>query len=118
LLFRNERTSAGLGIAWGSLFGLIWWYAGVLTFLPIALANSVDWRPKAATMLLPSLIGHLLYGAVSASIFLAFEKRLANQLSVTTSHQTDHEKAPTISPAPALCLFALGLGILLPMLLA
>ena len=61
---------------------------------------------------------HLLYGAVSASIFLAFEKRLANQLSVTTSHQTDHEKAPTISPAPALCLFALGLGILLPMLLA
>jgi len=118
MLFRNERPSASLGIAWGSLFGLIWWYAGVLTFLPLALIGSLDWRPKAATMLLPSLIGHLLYGAVSASIFLAFERRLASQLSFAPLHQTDTEALPTTSPAPALCFFALGLGILLPMLLS
>jgi len=118
VLFRNERPSAGVGIAWGSLFGLIWWYAGVLTLLPIALAGSVDWRPKAATMLLPSLIGHMLYGAVSASIYLAFERRAARQVPFATARQTDPEAPPMTSPAPALCLVALGLGILLPMLLA
>src|SRR5262249_57617256 len=28
LLFRNEAASFGLGVAWGWLFGLIWWYLG------------------------------------------------------------------------------------------
>ncbi len=28
LLFRNEAPSIGLGVPWGFLFGLIWWYVG------------------------------------------------------------------------------------------
>src|SRR6266436_8479618 len=37
LLFRNEASSLGLGVAWGWLFGLIWWYLGPMTFLPLML---------------------------------------------------------------------------------
>ena len=57
-----------------------------------------------------SLIGHLLYGAVSASIFLAFERQKTTQIPGVTSHQTVAEALPTASAAPALCLFALGIG--------
>src|SRR5258705_13510380 len=34
LLFRNEAASIGLGVPWGFLFGLIWWYVGPLRFCP------------------------------------------------------------------------------------
>jgi hypothetical protein len=53
-------------------------------------------------MLLPSLIGHLLYGAVSASIFLAFERRVANQLSRAATQPADpaahDEPCPCVVP--------------------
>src|SRR5258707_1917767 len=61
LLFRNEAPSLGLGIPWGFLFGLIWWYVGPLTLLPLLLTGAFDWRASAASVLLPSLIGHLIY---------------------------------------------------------
>ena len=70
LLFRDEASSFGLGVAWGWLFGLIWWYLGPLTLLPMLLAGQIDWRPEAAASLLPLLPGHLIYGAVTAFVFL------------------------------------------------
>ena len=69
LLFRDEASSFGLGVAWGWLFGLIWWYLGPLTLLPMLLAGQIDWRPEAASSLLPLLPGHLIYGATTAFVF-------------------------------------------------
>jgi hypothetical protein len=46
LLFRNEASSLGLGVAWGWLFGLIWWYLGPMTFLPLMLTGVCDWALK------------------------------------------------------------------------
>jgi len=40
MLFRNEASNLGMGIAWGWLFGLVWWYAGPLTLLPLAAVAS------------------------------------------------------------------------------
>ena len=34
LLFRNEAPSIGLGVPWGFLFGLIWWYGAADSFAP------------------------------------------------------------------------------------
>ena len=115
VIFRSERPGLSLGVAWGSLFGLIWWYVGVLTLLPLLLIGSVDWRPRTATMLLPSLIGHLLYGSVSAFIFLLFEEQFSERQR--SQLQPPGEAPRDASPAPALCFFAIGLGVLLPMLL-
>ena len=44
------------------------------TLLPLFLTGSFDWTVGAATALLPSLVGHLLYGAVTAAVFFTLEQ--------------------------------------------
>ena len=74
-LFQREAPNFASGVCWGLLYGMIWWFAGPLTLLPLILTGSCDWRVAEAGALLPSLVGHLLYGAVTASVFFILEQR-------------------------------------------
>jgi len=119
LLFRNEGSSLSVGVPWGCLFGLIWWYLGPMTLLPLALTGETDWRSSAASALLPTLVGHLIYGAVTAAIFLLLERRHLRWLLLDpkTALREQQRMRPAGTPAPALWFFVLSLGLLLPILL-
>jgi hypothetical protein len=119
LLFREETSTPGHAMAWGWLFGLIWWYLGPMTLLPLLLTGVPDWSTRAASALLPSLLGHLIYGAVTGLISFLFDRRYVRSLLLDprTSARELRRLRPLESPAPALWLFALSLGALLPILL-
>jgi hypothetical protein len=119
LLFRNESTNLSAGIAWGWLFGLIWWYLGPLTLLPLTLTGACDWSPDAASALLPALIGHLVFGAVTAGVFLVLQNRYLRWLLLDPRIVMREKRRvrPLGTAAPALWFLALGLGVLLPILL-
>jgi hypothetical protein len=119
LLFQYEAPSVGAGVAWGMVYGLVWWFIGPLTLLPILLGSAFSWTPAVAGDALPYLIGHLIYGAVTAGAFLLLERRHVAwlRLDPRIAAREARRRRPTGTPAPALWLFALGLGMLLPILL-
>ena len=119
VLFRRESSSIGLGVMWGWLFGVIWWYLGPMTFLPLLLTGEIDWRASTASALLPSLMAHLIYGATTALVFLLLESRYTQELLLNPRTAASELRRVRLvgTPAPALWFFALGMGVLLPILL-
>ncbi|MEJ8670937.1 hypothetical protein WKI71_28735 [Streptomyces sp. MS1.AVA.1] len=54
---------------------MLWWFLGPLTLLPFLLGRSVAWDVASAQALIPSLLGHLAYGAATAAVLALLVRR-------------------------------------------
>ena len=66
VLFHSLIHSKTTGLSYGLTYGAAWWFLGPLTLMPLfmGMGLGVNWNAAAATQMLPSLVGHLVYGAV------------------------------------------------------
>lgn len=75
LLVRNQRSGVGETLLWGVTYGALWWFLGALTLLPFFVAKPLAWNVETASQQLPSLFGHLLYGAATALALVFVQRR-------------------------------------------
>jgi uncharacterized membrane protein YagU involved in acid resistance len=119
VFFRREAPNWQASVGWGLLYGLVWWYLGPLTLLPIFLGEPCTWTTADADAALPWLIGHLLYGTVTALVFFRLERRHVVWLTLDPRLAAREARLhrPVGTAAPALLGFAIVLGVLLPIVL-
>ncbi len=69
-------TSIGSGLRYGLLYGGAWWILGPLTLMPLFLGMGlgVNWNLTAAVNMLPSMMGHLIYGAILGLSYAALTR--------------------------------------------
>jgi uncharacterized membrane protein YagU involved in acid resistance len=74
LLVVHQRIRSSELLFWGLAYGMFWWFLGTLTLLPLLSGQPMTWSLKTAQAELPSLLGHLYYGAVTAVAFVLLRR--------------------------------------------
>ncbi len=80
-----HSTSGGLG--YGLLYGATWWFLGPLTLMPLfmGMGFAVNWNAAAASQMLPSLYGHLVFGAILGVSYRWLRSHSTGHRTVSTS---------------------------------
>ena len=68
-LFQRDLYGTGSSMAWGVVYGLLWWMLGPLTLVRIASGEPVVWTAAAARGSFASLIAHLFYGLIVGIVY-------------------------------------------------
>ena len=80
-------SGIGSGVGAGLLYGAAWWILGPLTLMPLfmGMGFGVNWNAAAAAAMLPSLVGHLIYGGVLGLVYTWLRHRDADTVLATAS---------------------------------
>lgn len=75
-LFGAHLKSYGRAFTRGLLYGAALWLLGPLTLLPVFQGSRFgqSWNTEHLNSMLPSLVGHLMYGLVLTGFYLAFRR--------------------------------------------
>ncbi len=87
VIFGRSVISIGGGLVRGALYGSVWWVLGPLTLMPLMLGMGLgaNWNLAAATNFLPSLMGHMIFGAVLGASYARLALGGGRRQSVATS---------------------------------
>ena len=87
VLFGRLVSGIGSGLLNGLLYGGVWWLLGPLTLMPLfmGMGLGVNWNAAAAVTMLPSLVGHLLFGAILGVGYAWLRLRPGAYVAVPTS---------------------------------
>lgn len=119
VLFSYEAPDFGASLAWGMLYGTIVWYAGTLTLEPVFAGRAFVWTIASANAAFVDLTRQIVFGAVAAATFFAFERRHKTWLAIDPrlAALEARRRRPFGTSAPATWIFFIGLGVALPLLL-
>jgi hypothetical protein len=70
LLFGERSQTYQTGLAWGLLYGAIWWILGPLVLMPLMMGMGLQFGAALTGPMLMSLMGHLVYGALTGLGFV------------------------------------------------
>ena len=77
VVFGRSVNGIGSGVSQGLAYGGFWWFLGPLTLMPLfmGMGLGVNWNAAAAVTMLPSLMGHLVYGAILGASYAWLRER-------------------------------------------
>ena len=75
------------GVGFGLAYGGVWWILGPLTLMPLLMGMGfgVNWNVAAAAAMLPSLVGHLMYGGVLGLVYTWLRHRAVGPVLATAA---------------------------------
>lgn len=75
LIFGSRSQAYRSATGWGLLYGAVWWVLGPLTIMPTVLGMGLQFGAALSGAMLLSLVGHLVYGAVTGLVFAWYIQR-------------------------------------------
>ncbi len=75
LIFGSRSQTYRSTTGWGLLYGVIWWVLGPLMIMPTMMGMGLQFGAALSGPMLLSLVGHLVYGAVTGLVFAWYIQR-------------------------------------------
>ncbi len=86
-LFDRFVHGKSSGLGYGLTYGAAWWFLGPLTLMPLMMGMGlgVNWNATAAAQMLPSMFGHLIYGAILGLSYVWLRNRTTGRKRITAT---------------------------------